>query len=122
MPVRFRIAENSGVALKIGEFVGIRNIGNKTKGRRTESSIERVYGQMFDGQVTRTAVEGFCAPHKAASPGVNPLQKGRASRQVVFKTKDAKNRVRTVGSVELNRKNWQNPRFETRSQDSKKQS
>ena len=119
---RFRVPENSGVALKIGDFVGIRNIGNKTKGRQTISSIERVYGQMFDGQVTRTAVEGFFAPHKAAALGVNPLQKGRASRQVIFKIKDAKHRVRNVGSVELDRKNWQNPRFETRSQDSKKQS
>jgi len=40
---RFRIAENSGVALKIGDFVGIRNIGNKTKGRRTKSSADSTY-------------------------------------------------------------------------------
>ena len=72
--------------------------------------------------VTRTAVEGFFASHKTASTSVDPLQKGRASRQVVFKIKDSKNRLRTVGYVELDRKNWKNPRFETPSQGIKKQS
>ena len=108
--------------IKVGDFVGIKTDGNSYQEIQSKTFVERIYGQMFDGRVTRTAVEGFFASHKTASTSVDPLQKGRASRQVVFKTKDSKNRLRTVGYVELDRKNWKNPRFETPSQGVKKQS
>ena len=108
--------------IKVGDFVGIKTDGNSYQEIQSKTSVERIYGQMFDGRVTRTSIEGFFAPHKTASTSEDPLQKGSTSRQVVFKTKDSKNRVRTVGHVELDRRNLKNLRFETPSQGIKKQS
>ena len=117
----FNIKRNSLDDVKVGDFVGIKIDGNSYQEMQSKTSVERIYGQMFDGRVTRTAVEGFFAPHKTASTSVDVLKKGRASRQVVFKIKDGKNRLRTVRSVDLGRRNWKNPRFETPSQDIKNQ-
>ena len=118
----FNIKGNALDDYKVGDFVSIRIDGNSYQKIQSKTSVERIYGQMFDGRVTRTAIEGFFAPHKTASTSEDPLQKGSTSRQVVFKTKDSKNRVRTVGHVELDRRNLKNPRFETPSQGIKKQS
>lgn len=104
--LRFNFANKSQLNLSVGDFISIQNISASKKVDQTKLTINRIYGRMFDGRVNRTSVEGFFKSPKAVDETQNAFRKRHSERQIVFKIKDSKNHMKTIGSIQVDRRNW----------------
>lgn len=102
----FNFPNKSQLNLNVGDFISIQNISDSKKDDQTKFMINRIYGRMFDGRVNRTSVEGFFKSPKAADETQNAFHKRPLERQIIFKIKDSKNQMKTIGSIQVDRRNW----------------
>ena len=85
--VRVSLTEQTRMA--VGDYVNVSGLAMASGNQLGAKTVRRFYGPMFDGSVSRMAVEGIFGKNSYGIPGVGQVAGAPSGRAVVFVSKDA---------------------------------
>ena len=100
------ISPDRASPISIGDFVSFRGVEMQPNGEYRATNRVRYYGPMFDGRVTRMAVEGMFADHDHAVAGVGSIKGVPVGRAVVFVSQSTDGGSRLDGAAARPGESW----------------
>lgn len=90
--------------LKLNDYVAFRDVIRKEKKKRTSNRPLKIYSEMLDDKVFKTATESFFTPGEINQK--SNFKRNKSSKKIIFRTRVNAKRSRTNGFLEFDPKDW----------------